>query len=258
MTGRLQSVRGELASLRAIPNLWRYWLGQLASEVGSEATTFVLLTYVYVETGSLVQFALLFALDNVPDLFLTPVAGVLVDRHDRRLLHIVGDGGVALVTVAALGLWAAGGLSVPLVYGLVVAASCFEVIQGAAAEAMYQEMVPPEKLVRTGAVLGTFDEVVEVAGPAIGITLYAVADAGAVFALDLATFAIALYTLATLSQPEVFRAHLSTGTADGDEVTPTMMTTTRARSASSGRGSASSVRARPWGRSSSTRWSTAS
>lgn len=210
--------RNEIAAILALPDLGRYWVGQLVSDVGSQATLFVLMTSVYIETGSLTQFALLFALDNVPDIALSPLAGVLVDRCDRRLLHVIGDTGVALVTTAALVLWSVDSLSVPIIYALVIIGSVFQVVQGAAAEAMYQELVPPAKLVRTSAVLGPADEIVEVVAPALGITIVAIANAGFVFVLDLLTFAVALWTLFTLRHPERFRIHIgSDGSDDAGE-----------------------------------------
>ena len=203
-----------MAEVAALPDLGRYWIGQLVSDIGSEATTFVLLTYVYLETGSLWQFALLFAVDNIPDIVLSPVAGVLVDRYDRRVLHLLGDGGVAVATTVALGLWTFDALTVGWVYALVVVIASFEVLQGAAAEAVYQQLVPPRKLVRAGALLDPVDEVTDMIGPAVGAVLLALAGAGAVFVVDLLTFGVALWTLATLSHPEVFRSHVSASQSD--------------------------------------------
>lgn len=214
-------IRQELADIAKIPDLGRYWLGQLVSQVGSGATLFVLMAMVYIETESLVLFALLFAIDNLPGLVLAPISGTLVDRYDRRLLHIIGDGGVALVTLAAIVLWSTDNLTVVTIYTLVLASASFEVIQSAASEAMYQELIPKEKLVRVGAVLGPFDEIVEVIAPAIGVLVLALSSAGYVFMLDLVTFMVALWTLFTLKNPQAFRRHLSeantTEDDDGDE-----------------------------------------
>ncbi|MGH1503061.1 MAG: MFS transporter [Acidimicrobiales bacterium] len=214
-------LRRDLGEVLRIPDLGRYWIGQFLSDLGSEATLFVLMAAVYLETGSLWQFALLFALDNLPDVILSPVAGTLVDRYDRRVLHLIGDGGAALVTVVALVLFATDSLGVPAIYALMLIGSSFESLQGAAAEAVWQSLVPPSKLVRAGAVLDPFDELVDVIAPVVGAVLLATLGIGAVFAVDLVTFGIAIYTLFTLGRSDVFRAHLtdasSNASAEGEE-----------------------------------------
>lgn len=214
-----ERIGGEFGEIVRIPDLRRYWFGQLVSDLGSQATMFVLMAVVYIETGSLTQFALLFAIESLPDIVLSPVAGVLVDKYDRRTLHVIGDGGAAIVTAAALGLWSIDSLTVPAIYGLMIVASTFGVLQGAAQEAMYQQIVPPKKMVRVGAVFGPADELVEAVAPAIGAILLAVAGAGAVFAVDLVTFSFGLWTLFTLSHPEKFRSHIgrSDETDDDDD-----------------------------------------
>lgn len=213
----VRNLRRELKEITSIPDLGRYWIGQLVSQLGSDATSFVLITSVYLETGSLVWFALFFAIDNIPGLFLSPVAGTLVDKYDRRMLHIVGDGGVALVTLATLFLWSTDQLDVTAIFVLILLGSSFEVIQDAAGEAMYQQLVPKDKLVRAGALLDPFDEVLEVVAPALGVTLLAISNAGVVFVLDLLTFVFALWTLFTFRYPERFRNHLTDVDDDEDE-----------------------------------------
>lgn len=202
-------LRTELREIVSIPDLGKYWIGQLVSQIGSGATLFVLMTSVYVETGSLIWFALLFALDNIPALLLSPIAGTLVDKYDRRRLHIIGDGGVALVTLATLYLWSTDQLGVTAIFILILLSASFQVVQNAAGEAMYQQLVPRDKLVRAGALLDPFDELLEVVAPAIGVTLMALTNAGVVFALDLCTFLFALWTLFSLQHPERFRIHMN-------------------------------------------------
>lgn len=67
------------------------WTGELISSIGSGLTAFGLGVYVYQQTGLAAATALVALLALLPAVLLGPVAGVLADRYDRRLMMIVGD-----------------------------------------------------------------------------------------------------------------------------------------------------------------------
>ena len=68
------------------------WMGQLISAIGGGLTSFGLGVYVFEKTGSAGGMALVTLLGFLPTLLLSVPAGVLADRHDRRLLMMLGDG----------------------------------------------------------------------------------------------------------------------------------------------------------------------
>lgn len=68
------------------------WSGELISAIGSGLTSFALGVYVYRMTGQASAMALITLLAFLPPLLLSPFAGVLADRYDRRLLMMIGDG----------------------------------------------------------------------------------------------------------------------------------------------------------------------
>ncbi len=67
------------------------WMGELISTIGSGLTAFGLGVYVFQRTGMATATALVSLLALLPTVVLGPVAGVLADRYDRRLLMIIGD-----------------------------------------------------------------------------------------------------------------------------------------------------------------------
>src|SRR5215217_7036866 len=77
------------------------WLGQVISLLGSGLTSFALGVWVYQRTGSVTKFALIAFFASLPGLVLSPIAGALVDRWDRRRTMILSDG-LAAVTSAVL------------------------------------------------------------------------------------------------------------------------------------------------------------
>jgi len=84
------------------------WFGQLVSGVGSRLTSFALGVWVYETTGSTTKFALVFVAMAVPVVLISPFAGALVDRWDRRRTMIVCEL-VSAGTIAALALSVATG-----------------------------------------------------------------------------------------------------------------------------------------------------
>lgn len=72
------------------------WAASLISTVGSGMTSFGLGVYVFEETGRAAATGLILLAGFLPGLLLSPFAGVLADRFDRRWLMIVGDGCSAL------------------------------------------------------------------------------------------------------------------------------------------------------------------
>ncbi len=68
------------------------WAGEFVSSIGSGLTAFALAVYVYQMTGTATSVALVILFSFLPSVLLSPIAGVLADRFDRRLMMIVGDG----------------------------------------------------------------------------------------------------------------------------------------------------------------------
>jgi MFS family permease len=101
------------------------WLGQAVSLVGSGITGFTLGVHVYTTTGSVSKFTLIQLLALAPVALLSPFAGALIDRWDRRRVLVAGDVVAALVPLALawsmrsgeVGLWQIG-LTVALISAL--------------------------------------------------------------------------------------------------------------------------------------------
>ncbi|MDO5112439.1 MAG: MFS transporter [Clostridia bacterium] len=67
------------------------WSGELISAIGSGLSSFGLGVYVFQLTGSASAMTLVMLLGFLPSLLLAPLAGILADRYDRRLMMILGD-----------------------------------------------------------------------------------------------------------------------------------------------------------------------
>lgn len=179
------------------------WSGQVVSQVGSSMTGFALSIFVYQISGSVTQLAMVLLAASVPAVVLAPVAGVWVDRIDRRLIMMVSDGIAGLGSVALLLVaWQSELTFWPM---LIVAAfgSAAGAFQEPAYRASIVTLVPKEKLGRANGMIEM--------GPALG-TLLAPAIAGvilltfgieAVLAIDVITFLVAVSMLAVVRFPQL-------------------------------------------------------
>ena len=101
------------------------WLGQLVSLVGSRITNFGLRVVVFQNTTSVTQFALISVSAVLPIILLSPFAGTIVDRFDRRRVIIISDSGAFLTTVAIALLLLTGNLEVWHIYLTTAISSAF-------------------------------------------------------------------------------------------------------------------------------------
>jgi DHA3 family macrolide efflux protein-like MFS transporter len=80
------------------------WAGQLISVSGTALTGFGLQVWVFLETGSVTRLALVSLAYALPAVLLSPLAGVVVDRVDRRLAMLAADvvAGISTLLIAVL------------------------------------------------------------------------------------------------------------------------------------------------------------
>jgi MFS family permease len=84
------------------------WLGQIVSVLATNMTAFALTIWVFEKTGSATALGLMQVFFITPFLIITPFAGVMVDRHNRKLMMMVSDLTAGLATISILALQALG------------------------------------------------------------------------------------------------------------------------------------------------------
>ncbi len=176
------------------------WTGQLVSLLGSNLTGFALGVWIYERRGSVTEFALISLFNTLPGILLSPIAGALVDRWDRRRAMILSDCGSALTTVALVGALLAGQLEVWMIYLAAGISSLLSAIQWPAYAAATTLLVPKRDFMRVAA-LRNLGSTVGMVAPALGGALMVSAGIVTIFAIDLATFAFALVTLLIVRIP---------------------------------------------------------
>ena len=179
------------------------WIGQVLSQVGSTMTGFALSIFVYQQSGSVTQLGIVLLAANLPAILLAPVAGVWVDRLDRRIVMMASDSVAGLGALALLSLVWRSELTfwpVVLVAALGSAAGAF---QEPAYRASVVTLVSKDRLGRANGMIEMGPALGTLIAPAIAGALLVTVGVEAVLAVDVVTFIAAVATLAVVRFPRV-------------------------------------------------------
>ncbi|MBM4427946.1 MAG: MFS transporter, partial [Chloroflexi bacterium] len=80
------------------------WLGQIISVLASSMSQFGLTIWMFQQTESATALGLMQVFFITPFLLISPIAGVMVDRHNRKMMMIVSDlmAGIATIVILIL------------------------------------------------------------------------------------------------------------------------------------------------------------
>jgi MFS family permease len=178
------------------------WAGQLVSIVGSGLTGFALGVYVYQETGSVTQLGLVLLANTLPSLILAPIAGVLVDRWDRRLVMILSDTGAGLATLGIFLLLLSGNLQIWHIYLAGALSSIFGIFQQPAFMASTTLLVPKQHYGRAAGLTQLGHAVGQILSPALAGFLILTIEIQGVILIDFITYLIAVTSLIVIRIPK--------------------------------------------------------
>ena len=179
------------------------WLGQFVSRVGTAMTRFALLIWAYEQTGAVTTVALLGFFGFLPYVLLSPVAGVWVDRLDRRKVMLLADLGSGVVTAALLGLSFSSGLAIWHLYAAEALTSALDAFQGPAYSAASTVLLPKELYGRASGLRSMADDGARILAPFLAGIVMAGVGLNAVLLLDAATFLAAVLTLVVIRVPDI-------------------------------------------------------
>lgn len=178
------------------------WAGQLVSTLGSGLTTFAVGVWIYEETGSATLFAITLLVWTLPNILFAPLAGVITDRWDRRMVLILSDTGAVISTMIVLFIILNGELQVWHIYLAAFANSSFTVFQWPAFSASTSLLVPKEHLGRAGGMTQIGEAMSGLLTPAVSGALYVNVGLETILLIDIATYLVALGTLLVVRFPQ--------------------------------------------------------
>jgi MFS family permease len=184
---------------------FRRLLAALAvSQLGDWLYNVALLGYVFERTHSPTWLGVTTAARVLPVVVLGPVAGILGDRFDRRLVMVLSDV-VRVAVMAALAVVVVTGAPVALIPLLAALATAASSPYAPCVAASVPRIVEREQLTSANAWRAAIGPMAVVTGPALGALVLAVSSPAWAFVVNGVTFALSAALTVTLRPREAFR-----------------------------------------------------
>ena len=174
------------------------WTGELISSIGGGLTSFGLGVYIFQQTGSAANMALITLLGFLPTLLLSVPAGALADRYDRRLLMMIGDGCSALGIVFILVCMMNGGASLAQICIGVLISSVFSALLEPAFRATITDMLTREEFSRASGLVSLAGSARYLFSPILAGFLLTVSDVKLLLVIDICTFFLTVISAAVV------------------------------------------------------------
>lgn len=198
------------AGAQSMTRFWIIFGGQAFSLFGSRLVQFAIVWWITSSTGSASALAFASIMAVLPQVFLGPFAGVLVDRWDKRVVMIVSDLFVAALVLVLAFLYAVGAVQIWHIYVIMFFRSLGGAFQWPAMQTTTSLMVPKEHLSRVAGFNQALQGMANILAPPMGALLLEFLPMESVLYIDVATAVLAVAPLLVTRIPQV--------RVDGDQV----------------------------------------
>ncbi|MBN2007202.1 MAG: MFS transporter [Anaerolineae bacterium] len=186
-------------------NFMVIWVGQVLSLLGTAVSNFGLTIWAYEASGGqatpLTTVGFFFVL---PMVIFSPIAGVLVDRFNRKVMMMLSDFAAALTTLIILVLHTLGKLEIWHLYVTAFIGGTFQGFHFPAYSAAITTMLDKKHYARAHSMLGIADSAAGVVAPTLAGALIGPLGLRGLLIIDLVTavFAITILFFARIPQPQ--------------------------------------------------------
>ena len=178
------------------------WIGQTISMLGSGMTQFALTIWAYETTGSATALALVGFFSYAPTVIISPLAGALVDRWNRKLVMMLSDLAAGLSTIVVLILYSTGQLQVWQLCVTGAFAGFFAAFQFPAFSAAMSLMVPKEQYTRANGLVALAEAATTIVAPVLAGLLLTLIGISGIMIIDIVTFVFAVLAVAVVFIPQ--------------------------------------------------------
>ena len=180
-----------------------FWTGQQFSLLGSSVVQFVIPLYIVLQTESAVYLSIASFFAFLPQFILMPLAGVYVDRLNRKLVIAISDSFQALSTFSIILLFF---LNLESIWVIIIINSIRGLCQAfhwPATNAIIPLMIPKEHLSRLNGLNYFFIGLISTIGPLIAASLIIIFPIEQILWVDIVTFLIAIIPLILIKIPKI-------------------------------------------------------
>lgn len=152
-------------------NFFYLWLGQFISQLGDKVYAIALSWWILKKTGSPLLMGVMLTAALLPQILLEPVAGVFVDRFNRKTLLIVSDLIRGMIVFGIATLEHTGRLQPAVLIAGTIVLSLSSAFFDPSVKAIIPQIVEKEKLLNANALSQTVYGIATLAGPVLGAYL---------------------------------------------------------------------------------------
>ncbi len=181
------------------------WSGQAVSQLGSRLVGFAFVWHLTSTYHSATILSIATLVSILPDVIISPIAGALIDRWNRKRVMIVTDILTAILTLVLALLFAFTNVQIWQIYLVMFLRSTFGAFQWPAMLTSTSLMVPKEQLARISGLNQTLAGAMGILAPPLGAFLVALLPMWGVLSIDIVTALVAVIPLLFfhIPQPEI-------------------------------------------------------
>lgn len=184
------------------------WAGQVVSLIGSAMTAFGIGVWAWQVTGHATALSIVAFFSFTPTIIMSPIAGALVDRWNRKVTMGVSDVASGLGTVIMLALYVTGHLQIWHLCVVGALSGTFQAFQWPSYQAAISTMMPKEKYGRAAGMMSLAQSGSGIIAPIVAGAVVVTWGLTPIFLFDIASFCIAIALLLAVDVPAPLRSRL--------------------------------------------------
>lgn len=178
------------------------WIGQVISLLGTAMTQFALTIWAWQITNEATTLALVGFFQFAPIVLVSPFAGALVDRWNRKLTMMLSDLAAGLSTFVVLLLFTTGNLQIWHLYVTGVFSGGFQAFQFPAYSAAITMMIPKKQYTRASGMLSMAQSASGIFAPVLAAIFLGIIGIAGIMTIDVVTFLVAIGALLLVHIPQ--------------------------------------------------------
>ncbi len=198
--------------LKPFQKLWNFnftmlWFGQLISIIGDSVYGIALGFWVLQKTGSTALMGTLMATSTLPRIVISPFAGVLVDRSNRKAMLVVMDmvRGICVLLVAVAAYINLIQIWMVFVAGIIISIGSAFFIPSAASSV--PDIVPTDKLLKANSAFSMIQTGSGIIGNAAGGFLFQMLGAPLMFLVNGISYLVGGFATSIINIPKIHHEH---------------------------------------------------
>jgi MFS transporter, DHA3 family, macrolide efflux protein len=199
---RVDSTTQTRSLFRGLPAVYVIAISQLASILTSQMSQFALGVWAFERSGSVTSLGLIEVFYITPFLLMSPFAGAMVDRYNRKLMMALPDIGAAAATLFLLVMASFNALEIWHLYAAAVVSGTLGSFQWLAFSASLSLMVSKDQLVRANGLMSLTEAAPGIVAPFLAGALLPLSGLAGLLTFDLITFGVALGALLLIHIPQ--------------------------------------------------------